>query len=65
MKLSVPDMTCGHCKATVEKTVIEIDSGADVSVDLTARTVSLSTTAPVEAILNALKAQGYPASLLR
>ena len=32
MKLSVPDMSCGHCKATIEKAVTA--AGGTVSVDL-------------------------------
>jgi copper chaperone len=63
MKLAIPDMTCGHCKATVERTIIDIDSGADVTVDLASHTATVKTTAPAEAILNALKAEGYPAML--
>jgi len=63
MKLSIPDMTCGHCKATVERTIIDIDSTADVEVDLERRTARVETTAPAEAILNALKAEGYPAAV--
>ena len=33
-RLSIPDMTCGHCKATVEKTVTGLDPAAKVAVDL-------------------------------
>lgn len=63
MKLSVPDMTCGHCKAAVEKAIIDLDSSADVRVDLPSRTVEVETTAAEGAILNALAAEGYPATL--
>ncbi|OYX41993.1 MAG: hypothetical protein B7Z02_14025 [Rhodobacterales bacterium 32-67-9] len=61
MKLSIPDMTCAHCKAVVERTVIELDSRADVVVDIAAHTANITTTAAPEAILSALKAEGYPA----
>jgi copper chaperone len=64
MKLAIPDMTCAHCKATVERTIIDLDSGADVAVDLGAKTATVKTTAPAEAIVNALAAEGYPARLL-
>jgi copper chaperone len=63
MKLSIPGMSCAHCKATVERTIIEIDARADVRVDLDAHTAEVTTTAPAEAILNALKAEGYPATV--
>lgn len=62
MKLNVPDMTCGHCKAAVEKAIIDLDSAADVRVDLPSRTVEVTTTAAEGAVLNALKAEGYPAT---
>lgn len=64
MKFSIPDMSCGHCKATVEKTIIDLDSAADVKVDLDARTVAVRSTVPAEAIMNALKAEGYPATVV-
>ncbi|PPB82214.1 copper chaperone [Albidovulum inexpectatum] len=64
MKLSIPDMSCGHCKAVVERTIIEIDSGADVIVDLDNRTVEVKTTAAPQALVQALEAQGYPAKIL-
>jgi copper chaperone len=65
MKLSVPGMTCDHCKATVERTIIDLDSSADVNVNLRRKTVDVSTTAPAEAIINALGREGYPATLAR
>lgn len=65
MKFSIPDMSCGHCKAVVERTIIDLDSNADVIVDLGAKTAEVKTTAAAEAILAALKAEGYPAEILR
>ena len=61
MKFSIPDMTCGHCKAVVERTIIDLDSSADVVVDLSAHTADVRTTAPAEAIIGALKTEGYDA----
>ena len=63
MKLSIPDMSCGHCKAAVEKVIAAQDAGASVIVDLTSRTVEVASTAAPEAILAALAAEGYPAAL--
>ncbi|MCB2110237.1 MAG: heavy-metal-associated domain-containing protein [Defluviimonas sp.] len=64
MKFSIPDMSCSHCQATVERTIIDIDSRADVVVDLTHRTVEVTSTAVAEAILAALAAEGFPAKLV-
>lgn len=62
MKFSIPDMTCGHCKGVVERTIIDIDSHASVRVDLAAHTAEVQTTAPAEAIIEALRAEGYTAT---
>ena len=53
--------TCGHCKATVERVIVDLDSKADVAVDLGTKTATVTTTQPVEALLHALEAEGYPA----
>ena len=59
--LSVPDMSCGHCKASVEAALSPI--AAKVEVDLPARRVSAEG-APAEALLKALEAVGFPASVV-
>ena len=64
MKLAIPDMSCSHCKATVERTIIDLDSKADVIVNLDAKTAEVKTTAAPEAILTALKVEGYPARIV-
>ena len=61
--LSIPDMSCGHCKAVVESTLAAVPGAGTVTVDLPARKVSVSGEAPVPALLAALDAAGYPASL--
>ena len=65
MKLSIPDMSCGHCKAVVEKTIIDMDSEADVAIDLASRTAEVRTSLPEGAILNALAAEGYPSQIAK
>lgn len=61
MKFSIPDMTCSHCQAVVERTIIDLDSKANVVVNLGAHTAQVETTVPAEAIIGALKAEGYSA----
>lgn len=63
MKLSIPDMSCGHCKAVVERTIAAQDAGAKVAVDLEAHTAVVESAAAPEAILKALADQGYPATV--
>jgi copper chaperone len=59
--LSVPDMSCGHCKASVEAALAPL--AAKVQVDLPARRVTAEGAAP-EALIRALEAIGFPASLV-
>ncbi|WP_428541422.1 heavy-metal-associated domain-containing protein [Profundibacter sp.] len=61
-KLNVPDMTCGHCKAAVEKAVASVDADAKVAVDLETRTVEIDTNGDMAAIMAALKEEGYEAT---
>jgi len=58
---SVPDMSCGHCKAAVENAIHAIDAKAQITVDLTAKTVGVADGPGVEAVLAALQTAGYPA----
>ncbi len=62
LTLSVPDMSCGHCKAAVERTIATQDAQARVVVDLSSRTVAVESAAPAEALMKALADEGYPAT---
>jgi copper chaperone len=61
--LSVPDMTCGHCKATVESALGDVPQAGEVRVDLTTRKVEVTGPAPAAELLRALDAAGYPATV--
>jgi copper chaperone len=62
LRLAIPDMTCGHCRASVERAVAAVAPGARVSVDLEART-ALVEGAPDEArVLAAVRAAGFDAA---
>lgn len=62
-KLNVPGMSCGHCKSAVEKAVTGIDAGASVNVDLENRTVDIDSAVTDAALIDALKATGYEATV--
>ena len=64
INLSVPDMSCSHCKASVEKAVASVHAGATVNVDLENRTVSIDGVAQDAALIDALTAAGYPATVI-
>ncbi|GAB1362916.1 heavy-metal-associated domain-containing protein [Rhodobacter sp.] len=59
--LSVPDMSCGHCKASVEAALAPL--AARVEVDLPARRVSAEGATP-ESLVKALEAIGFPATVI-
>lgn len=61
-KLNVPDMSCGHCRATIEKAVGDADPVADLAFDMEARTVEVDTDLEMDALLALMKDAGFPAS---
>jgi len=61
-KLSVPDMSCGHCKASVEAALAPLSQS--VAVDLAMRQVKVQGAADPAAIVSALNAIGFPAEIL-
>jgi len=59
--LSVPEVHCGHCKMSIEGAVGALDGVTAASVDVDARTVTVSYDAPadVDQIVVAIEEQGY------
>ena len=62
IEFHVPDMSCGDCKATIEKALVSLDPQADVEVDLKLRRVRVRGTLPAEAMAGAMRAAGYEAT---
>jgi copper chaperone CopZ len=58
----IPDMSCGHCRATIEDAIQAIDAGAKLDFDMAARTLSLTSVADLAKVQAALAAAGYPAT---
>lgn len=58
---SIPDMSCDHCKASVEAAILKLDPSASVVVDLKTRRAEVTSVEPDEAQINALGAVGFPA----
>lgn len=61
--LSIPDMSCGHCKTTIEQTIKSLDPAATLDFDMPARTLDLQTVAPLQTVQIALNAAGYNATV--
>jgi len=62
-KFNIPDMTCGHCKATIEKAISALEPGAKIAVNLDAHTIEVEAKAPTAAIISTLAEAGYKADV--
>lgn len=62
--LSIPDMTCGHCKASVESALAALGDAGMVSVDLAAKTATTTGPAAPARLLQALDEVGFPATVI-
>lgn len=58
--LSVPDMSCGHCRASIKGALEPL--GVEVSFDPEARRVTLAGPLTLPAAISALDAIGFPAT---
>ena len=63
IKLSVPDMNCGHCKASVESAVAAL--GGTARVDLSTRQIEVTGQLAADSVIAALAEIGFPATQLR
>lgn len=59
--LNVPDISCGHCKMSIEGAVSELAGVERVEVTIDARTVDIDhdDTVDMAAIVGAIEGQGY------
>lgn len=62
LTLSIPAISCGHCARAITDTVLELDPGAVVQVDVAAKTAVIDTRAERTAVLGKLAEEGYPAT---
>ena len=59
---NVPEMSCGHCTAKIEESLLDADAGAQITCDLQARTVEVDTILGPADVLAVIDAAGYKAS---
>lgn len=57
--MKVDGMTCGHCKAAVERAVHSVEPGAAVTVDLGEGTVAVASAGDVAPFAEAIRGEGY------
>jgi copper chaperone len=59
--LTIPKVRCGGCIASVEKAIHAVDASAQITANIEARRVEVTTSADRQTLLTALDAAGYPA----
>lgn len=62
IKLTVPDMSCGHCTAAIEKAITGLDANAVVNTDLEHKSVEIISSLSEDMVIQALAEEGYPAT---
>lgn len=58
-RYKVPEMSCGHCVATITKAVKAVDPSATVNADLAKAEVSIESAAEARPIEEAMRQAGY------
>lgn len=64
IRLSIPEMSCGHCEKAIRDAVKEVDENAGVTVDLASRTADIETTRSRDDVSGAIARAGYSNSPL-
>ncbi|MCO4847788.1 MAG: heavy-metal-associated domain-containing protein [Yoonia sp.] len=64
MKYHVPDMSCGHCEASIVTSINVLDADAKVDVDLATKTVTIDSQRHAADIVAALNGIGFPATYM-
>ncbi|MDO7898440.1 heavy-metal-associated domain-containing protein [Pseudomonas citrulli] len=59
---NVQGMSCGHCVNAITQAVQARDPAAEVQVDLGAKTVQVQSSLPTDAVVEAIKEEGYEVS---
>jgi copper chaperone CopZ len=59
IKLTINDMTCGGCVASITRVVTQLDKDAKVSADVGTKRVSIDSTLATDAVVAAIAQAGY------
>ncbi|ROM77805.1 copper resistance protein CopZ [Pseudomonas brassicacearum] len=60
---NVQGMSCGHCVKAITQALQSKDPAAEVQVDLSAKTVQVQSSLDADAVVEAIKEEGYEVSL--
>lgn len=61
---SVPDMSCGHCKASITQALTGVAGLTDLKVDLENRQLETSGSVADAAVIRILQDIGFPAAIV-
>ena len=64
MKFHVPEMSCSHCTATIEKNIRAKDPAADITTNLETRLVSVISYLPLADVQQSIADTGYEAKAI-
>ncbi len=62
-KLSIPDMSCGHCRASITEALGKIEGVGAITFDPENRTAEVSGTVSTATLIVALDEIGFPATV--
>ena len=62
--LSIPDMSCGHCRAAITEALGGLDGIGEIRFDAAARRAEIGGTVPDATLIATLDAIGFPASVV-
>ncbi len=63
IKLSIPDMSCGHCAGVITKALKGLDPDTTVQFNMPAHTADVTTIEKLDVVVETLAAAGYPATV--
>ena len=61
MNLSIPDMSCGHCRASITQALTALDPSVKIEIDPLARTARIDTAMPENTVIATLAEIGFDA----
>ena len=64
MKFNVPDMSCGHCTASIKTAITALDKDAMMNINIDAKTVGIESQKSAAEIMDALDRIGFPATAM-
>lgn len=64
IRFNIPDMNCGHCRASIEAALTPMPGVEALRFDIEGRMIEVEGSAPAAEIIEVLDAIGFPAKVL-